>query len=104
MFGLSEKEIAIIRKTLAHYPSIEEAFIFGSRAKGNQRLGSDIDIAVLGTELESIIARVSGELNDEIPLPYTFDVVDLKSLDDSPLKEHILRIGVSFYTHRKIVS
>jgi len=97
MFGLSEKVLTTIKSTLARYPGVEEAFIFGSRAKGNQRSGSDIDIALVGSGLESITARISGELNDEVPLPYTFDIVALDTLDDSPLKEHIRRVGISFY-------
>ena len=33
--GLSEKELAILRHILSRYPHIEEAVVFGSRAKGN---------------------------------------------------------------------
>lgn len=98
MFGLRSEDIDLIKNVLKSYPEIKEAIIFGSRAKGNQQVGSDIDIALLGKGLESLTAEISGQLNDELPLPYSFDVVALNSLKNQDLKDHIQRVGISFYS------
>lgn len=88
----------IIIDVLKAYPLIEEAIIFGSRAKGTQKPGSDVDIALKGHGVEFLTAQVSGILNEETPLPYTFDVVAFDTLENKALKEHIQRVGLSFYS------
>ena len=50
-FGLKEKTIEQINQILAGYPQIKKAIIYGSRAKGNFKTGSDIDITIEGREL-----------------------------------------------------
>ncbi len=51
MYGLSEKNIKELTSILASFPHIEEAIIYGSRAKGNYRSGSDVDLSLKGAEL-----------------------------------------------------
>jgi uncharacterized protein len=97
MSGLSLSDMKIITDVLKAYPNIEEAILFGSRAKGTQNPGSDVDIAIKGFEVELLTAQVRGELNDESPLPYTFDIVALDTLENKALREHIQRVGISFY-------
>jgi predicted nucleotidyltransferase len=81
---------------LARHPSIHEARVFGSRAKGNYRAESDVDIAVFG-DVDSIEASlVAGEL-DDLPLPYRFDVQAYSSIKHAPLREHIDRVGLSMF-------
>ncbi|MCW0484384.1 nucleotidyltransferase domain-containing protein [Gaoshiqia sediminis] len=48
-FGLSETTISLLCSVFENYPEIEEVIIYGSRAKGNYREGSDIDITLKGT-------------------------------------------------------
>ena len=98
MFGLQPEDINLIKNVMKRYPVVQEAILFGSRAKGTYKVGSDVDIALKGTGLESLTAQISAELNDEIPLPYCFDVVDLDTLDNQALKEHIQRVGIIFYS------
>jgi predicted nucleotidyltransferase len=50
-FGLEENDINIICSYLSKYPEIEKATIFGSRAKGNFKKGSDVDIALYGRKV-----------------------------------------------------
>ncbi len=47
MFGLSDNNFNCIIKTIELNPKVEKAIIFGSRAMGNYKPGSDIDIAVI---------------------------------------------------------
>lgn len=58
-FGLTEKDLAYIKAVIAEFAEIRQAVIFGSRAKGNFKRGSDVDIAVLGEEVSfSTVARL----------------------------------------------
>jgi len=69
--------------------------VFGSRAKGNWRENSDIDIAVFGegVNVGSLVAQL-----DELPMPYKFDIVDYNSINSCALREHIDRVGIEIYT------
>lgn len=98
-FGLRQQDIAEIIDTLKQYPAIEEAIIFGSRAKGNYKKGSDIDIALKGESLEyDMISALSFYLNEESSLPYYFDVVHFEEISEKKLTEHINRVGCLFYS------
>jgi predicted nucleotidyltransferase len=90
-FGLSEKNINLIIGVLTDC-GVSKAVIFGSRAKGNFRYNSDIDIAVWGNVN---IGHILTEL-DELPMPYKFDVVSYESLKNDKLREHIDRVGKIF--------
>ena len=97
--GLSEHDIAVVVSVLASYPQVEEGLIFGSRAKGNYRNGSDVDIALKGPELNlDILARISFILNEESVLPYKFDILNFHTIVNADLIEHINRVGIIFYT------
>ena len=99
-FGISALSFELIIKILSKYPQIEEALIFGSRAKGNHKPGSDIDIAIKGKACTDDLAMtISAELNEKTPTPYFFDVLLYESLKNTELKEHIDRVGKMFYKH-----
>ncbi|SDJ02217.1 nucleotidyltransferase family protein [Alteribacillus bidgolensis] len=94
MFGLLERDIMYIRKAISTFPSVEEAIIFGSRAKGNYKKGSDIDLAVKGTNLtEQEVRDIYEKLNEEYPIPYFFDVLHYDTLQNKKLKQHIDQEG-----------
>jgi uncharacterized protein len=95
-FGLSDAEQELIRGVLRRHDEITEAKIFGSRAKGNPQPNSDIDLALWGEISTSLVATIAGEL-DELPLPYTFDVQAYHAINHRPLREHIDRVGKTFY-------
>jgi len=98
MFGLKDSDIEWILRVLKYYPDVEEAIIFGSRAMGNYKPGSDVDIALKGTLHPETAMNIYAELNERIPLPYKFDVVNYSTLSHKPLLEHIDRHGKTFYT------
>lgn len=88
---------AEIRSILARHPQVHRAVLFGSRAKGNFREGSDIDLALEGDALQSAdLATMLGEL-DEAPIPQKVDLLLKKAICHEPLLEHIQRVGVVFY-------
>lgn len=97
--GLTEKEFESIRTVFRQNPDIKRVVLFGSRAKGTAQPASDIDLAIEGIKNEIEVARIAMEL-DELPLPYRFDVKSLDEISHLPLREHIMRVGVTIY--RKI--
>ncbi|MBU3917095.1 nucleotidyltransferase domain-containing protein [bacterium] len=95
-FGLTDSDIKVILSTVSQFPEIRQVVIFGSRAKGTHLKGSDIDLAIKGEDISnSTINRLSFLLNEELPLPYFFDVIHYEEIDNKDLKEHIDRVGKS---------
>ena len=96
--GLQQPDLDIILAVLGEFPNVKEAIIFGSRAKGNFRNGSDVDIAIKGVNLnQEIVSTISYRLNEETILPYKFDILDYKSIRNSKLTENINKIGITVY-------
>jgi predicted nucleotidyltransferase len=95
--GLSAQTVERIVTVLAHYPEIEKAVLYGSRAKGNYRNGSDIDLTLFGDGLNfSLLTRLDNEL-DDLLLPYKFDISVFADLTHPDLIDHIRRVGVALY-------
>ena len=85
----------IIKKFLSHYPQIKEVKIFGSRAKGNYKPSSDIDLALFGNIDDKLLRHIASEL-DELPTPYQFDVLNYNDIDNENLKNNIDKFGKIF--------
>ncbi|OPJ65309.1 nucleotidyltransferase domain-containing protein [Clostridium chromiireducens] len=98
-FGLKRIDLEYIIKTIEKFPEIEKAIIFGSRAKGNYKPGSDIDIAIYGEKINfDIVSKLHSNLEEKGPMPYFFDVVDVTHINHKELKEHIERVGKIIYS------
>lgn len=98
-FGLTDQDIKTITAVLGRYPAVETASIFGSRAKGTFRRGSDVDIALKGPNLTyRTVAEISDFLNEETIMPYHFDILSYHVIDNPDLIDHIDRVGIVFYT------
>jgi uncharacterized protein len=96
-FGLKEATIAKIQGVLAQHPEVEQAILYGSRAKGNYRAGSDIDLTLVGSTLtHSILCYIDNEI-DDLLLPYLFDLSLMSQIENPALIDHINRVGVIFY-------
>lgn len=96
-FGLSEQTLLSIRGILASFPSVEQAILYGSRAKGTYRAGSDIDLTLLGNGLdEHQLAAIAGQL-EESDIPYCVDLSLKAQIDNPSLLAHIKQVGVVFY-------
>jgi uncharacterized protein len=100
-FGLKETTIEKIRGVLARYPEIEKAVLYGSRAKGNYRNGSDIDLTLVGDGLtHNQLLRIEMEI-DDLLLPYKMDLSLYRQIENPSLLEHIARVGITFYQGAK---
>jgi len=96
-YGLNEETIERICSVLARHPSVEKAALYGSRAKGTFKPGSDIDLSLHGATITlSEMGDIDSEL-DDLLLPYTFDLLIFDTLDHVNLREHIERVGKIFY-------
>lgn len=101
-FGLSSETIASIQEVFENYPQVSQVLLYGSRAKGNYRNGSDIDLTLLGKDLtlNDTLYPIMDDI-DELDLPYSFDFSIFEQLDDAEFLDHIKRIGLMFYQRRK---
>jgi predicted nucleotidyltransferase len=96
-YGLPQSAIQKICAVLRRYPQVKKAILYGSRAKGNYKTGSDIDLTLQGTELTlNVIYKILEDL-DELLLPYTIDLSIFNNIGDPDMVEHIQRVGVPFY-------
>jgi predicted nucleotidyltransferase len=95
-FGFKKGDIQAIIKIIAGFEGVQKVVLFGSRAKGNYKNGSDVDIAVW-MKGEDITPKISGLLNDETLMPYQFDVLNYNTITNKDLTEHIDRVGIVIY-------
>lgn len=102
--GLSPDTVAAIQSVLARFPTVERAVLYGSRAKGNYRKGSDIDLTLIGAEVDRTIAGdVALEL-DDLPIPYKVDVSAFARLTHAGLIDHIRRVGLPIYERAAVAA
>jgi predicted nucleotidyltransferase len=96
-YGLSELQYGQIVNVFANNKDVDKVILYGSRAKGTQKPYSDIDITILGDNLNfSLLQKIEIEL-DDLLLPYKFDVSLYNSIDNNDLVEHIKRVGKTIY-------
>ena len=99
-YGLTDRDIKYIIESIKSFSEITEVILFGSRAKGNFKNGSDVDMAIKGENItHNTVTRLSYLLNEEKPLPYYFDIVHYEKINEPKLIEHIDRVGIVFYHH-----
>jgi predicted nucleotidyltransferase len=99
IFGLPKNVINSIVSVICYNKKIEKIKLFGSRAKGNFKKGSDIDIALFAKNLDyNDLLKIKNEVS-ELPLPYTIDILDFKKINNEELKEHILRVGITLFSN-----
>jgi predicted nucleotidyltransferase len=95
--GLTPQTLAQIADVLASFPELHRAILFGSRAKGTYKPGSDIDLALVGDSLDwRLLGRVYDAL-DDLLLPYRFSLVISDEETDSEVAAHIARAGLLIY-------
>lgn len=93
LFGLSESTVIKITAVFKKFNGIDRVVVYGSRAKGNFRPGSDIDLTIVGPSLTSTdLSRIAAAL-DELDLPYKIDLSLKHQIENPDLIDHIDRIG-----------
>ncbi len=96
-FGLTDRDMKTLQDIFDKYPEVKSVFVFGSRAKGTYKQGSDIDLAVMNQGVkDAVIDKMKSDFEDS-SLPYIVDLINYHTLKHQELKVHIDRVGVSFY-------
>ena len=99
-FGLETMEMDKIIMSIASIDGVDKAVIYGSRAKGNYKPFSDVDISLVGKSLSySDLLRLHSII-DDLLLPYDIDLNIFDLIQNENLKEHILRCGRVIYESR----
>jgi predicted nucleotidyltransferase len=103
-FGLKDSDIEKIKSVLASYNEVEKAILYGSRAKGNYKPASDIDLTLLGSGLDLTRQQMIESKLDDLLLPYKFDISIYHQIADSSVIEHIKRVGKFLYERPALTS
>lgn len=97
-FGLKENYIKKINYVFSQFTQIEEVKIYGSRAKGNYKKGSDIDLVITKGNVDfTLLLRINEEL-DNLLLPFQIDLNSISFIKNEELLQHIERVGLIFYS------
>jgi len=93
-FGISPKSYQLIMDCLTIEKEIEKVVLLGSRAMGNYKPGSDIDLAIFGHNVDSkILSGLNSKLNEILPIPYFVDLLLFKNVESEALRVHIIEKG-----------
>ncbi len=99
-YGLMRTEIAAMQSIFRSFPKLREVVLYGSRAKGNHRPGSDIDLTLKGDRIDyPDLVKIENAL-DELSLPYTIDLSIYREIKNPDLIDHIYRTGIVFYPEK----
>jgi predicted nucleotidyltransferase len=95
--GLTDRDIKTIQGIFRKHPEVSMVYLFGSRAAGTQKPGSDVDLAIMnaGVSMETV-CMIKGEL-EESSLPYLIDLVNYTDVKHKEFREHIQNIGIEFF-------
>ncbi len=92
-FETQKKIIQVFQK----HKEINKVIVYGSRAKGNYKPGSDIDLTISAPQLSlSKLFQIENEI-DDLLLPYKIDLSLYSLIENTNLIEHIERVGLVFY-------
>jgi uncharacterized protein len=96
-FGLQQEDINSLNTIFVQYPEIEQVLLYGSRAKGNFKPASDIDLTIIDEGLTfSQVLEIDNKI-DDLLLPYYVDLSQKKTISNPDLIAHIERVGQTFY-------
>jgi predicted nucleotidyltransferase len=93
MYGLKKETLEMILNAFTQYKQIHDVVLFGSRAIGTFKNGSDIDLCIKGDINKKLLLSIMNDL-DSLFLPYEIDLTIYDKIDNDDLKEHIDRVGI----------
>lgn len=100
--GLPQASIDKINNIFTKYTNIEQVILYGSRAKGNFRPASDIDLTIIAHNMNlTELLKLEIEL-DDLLLPYKIDISIKSTLENKALLDHIDGVGILFYKKVKV--
>lgn len=96
-FGLTERDMQALMDIFQKYPEVKSVYLFGSRAKGTFKQGSDIDLAVMNEGVSDKTLRTLKADFEESTLPYNVDIAYFAGIEHKELREHVNRVGIAIY-------
>ena len=100
--GLPERAVDRITGVLARFSDVDKAILFGSRAKGTHKHGSDIDLALIGPGLDwRVVGKIYNAL-DDLLLPYRFSLIVYDKSTDPEVADHIQRVGMPLFQRERV--
>jgi len=97
LYGLKKETIQKINQIFAKYQEVEKVLLYGSRAKGNHKTGSDIDLTLIGKNINlKLLNKISLDL-DDLLLAYKIDLSLHDQINNYDLLDHISRVKKIFY-------
>ncbi len=97
MKGIGDWTMNDLRSVFRRHPKVRKVILFGSRAKGNFRTGSDIDLALVGEDIDhEELLRIYNDI-DDLGLLYKVDLLHYEEKQGTPIGEPIDRAGKVFY-------
>nr|WP_315212114.1 nucleotidyltransferase domain-containing protein [uncultured Flavobacterium sp.] len=97
--GLNDTDIEKIRAVFSLHKELEKVVLYGSRAKGTYKPASDIDLVLVGDDLNLTIQQAIENELDDLLLPYKFDVSLFHQIENMELVNHIERVGKVFFVN-----
>ena len=100
-FGFTDKQLDNVIEIISRFKEAESVIIFGSRALGNNDEGSDVDLAIIGRNVnDSTISKIKIAF-EESSSPFLFDIVDYNNIKNNKLREQIDKFGLNLYKQDK---
>ena len=92
-FGISSKDAEILNSVFKKFPQVKQVILYGSRAKGNFRENSDVDLVIANSEIDRYsIGKILSEIDDS-NFPYLVDIQVLNTIKNKELLDDIDRVG-----------
>lgn len=98
-YGLPLAAIEKLRAVFKAHPKVKSVLLYGSRAKGNYRTGSDIDLCIENEITLDELLKIDSEI-DDLLLPWSVDLSLYQKIENPQLQESIKKTGVLFYSAR----
>ncbi len=97
-FGLTRVDMHDLERSFQKFKKIKKVVLFGSRAMGNFKPYSDIDLAIVESKVSfSDTLQAHSEIEEETNIPYFIDLLDYRTITNEELKKHIDEYGKIIY-------
>lgn len=98
--GLTDEAYDKMIKVFQSFSEVEKVILYGSRAKGTFKTGSDIDLSLFGKNLNTSYQSMIENSLDDLLLPYKMDINIYKNIDNVNLRQNIDNEGIVFYLQK----
>lgn len=104
MFGLPDEFLHVVEMFGETHSDIEQIILFGSRATGNYRSGSDVDLILTGRNL-GIDNVIQFEIHlEKLDSLNKFDILIFDRIASADLIRQIETTGITLYSKAKEVA